>query len=182
MTAMPLKVTRHSATLSTPKTAPRLFADNEFLHGAKCVTAQPELGAARSSSRSCALDLSKSRANDAVLEILRAYKLTGNFHLNLEIVLKNIGVFDKVTYRIEPNPKLSYSTDCRYVVFEPNENVSSDLFGQIIESIKARIGFDMPWWAKLFVGSSQCNETWTNVSRFHLCVIKRLIQRHRFQG
>ena len=36
------------------------------------------------------LDLSASRAHDSALEILGAYKLTGNFHINLEIVLKNI--------------------------------------------------------------------------------------------
>jgi hypothetical protein len=40
------------------------------------------------SSPPCALHLSKSRAYDAALEILGTYKLTGNFHVNLEIVLK----------------------------------------------------------------------------------------------
>ena len=149
MTAVPLEATPDIA-MPVPETIPFSSAENEFRADAKRVTEQAELAASRSSSRSCVLDLSKSRANDAVLEILGAYKLTGNFHLNLEIILKNIGVFDKVTYRIEPNPKRSFSTDRRYVVFEPNENVSSDLFGEIIDSIKARIGFDGRWWAKLF--------------------------------
>jgi hypothetical protein len=106
--------------------------------------------AARSAPPSCALDLSKSRAHDAALDILRAYKLTGNFHVNLEIVLKGIGVFDKVTYQIERNPKLSYCQDCRHVLFKPNENVPNDMFGEIIKSIKARIAFDAPWWVRLF--------------------------------
>jgi hypothetical protein len=107
----------------------------------------------RSASPSCALDLSKSRAHDAVLGILKAYKLTGNFHVNLEIVLKDIGVFDKVTYQIERNPKLSYSKDCRHVVFKPSGNVPNDMFGEIIKSIKARIGFDAPWWVRLLRAS-----------------------------
>src|SRR5262245_52934861 len=125
-------------------------ADREFQAGMNCVRGRLELAVARSSSRSCALDLSKSRAHDAVLDILRAYKLTGNFHVNLEIVLKDIGVFDKVTYQIEQNPKLSCSQDCRHVVFKPNENVPNDMFGEIMRSIKARIGFDAPWWVRLF--------------------------------
>jgi hypothetical protein len=138
MSAAPLKATPnmampvHKAIFLSP-------ADDKCRARTKCVTEPPELAASQSSSRSCALDLSKSRANDAVLDILGAYKLTGNFHVNLEIVLKNIGAFDKVRYRVEPNPKLSYPTDCRHVVFEPNENVSSHLFGEIIGSIKARI-------------------------------------------
>jgi hypothetical protein len=89
-------------------------------------------------------------AHDAALDILRAYKLTGNFRVNLEIVLEDIGVFDKVTYRIESTRKLSYLRDCRQVVFEPNENIPSDMFGEIIKSIKARIGVDAPWWVRLF--------------------------------
>src|SRR5258707_3438442 len=128
----------------------RSFADSEFRGGTKCVMARSERPATKSSSLSCALDLSKSRAHDGVLDILRAYKLTGNFHVNLEIVLKDIGVFDKVTYQIERNPKLSYSQDCRHVVFKPNGNAPNDMFGEIIKSIKARIGFESPWWVRLF--------------------------------
>src|SRR5580692_2173796 len=52
----------------------------------------------RRPSPSCTLDLSASRAHDAALDILGAYKLTGNFHINLEIVFKELGVFDQVTY------------------------------------------------------------------------------------
>jgi len=115
-------------------------ADREFQAGMNCVRGRLELAVARSSSRSCALDLSKSRAHDAVLDILRAHKLTGNFHVNLEIVLKDIGVFEKVTYLIESAPKLSYLRECQHVVFKPNENVPTDTFVEIMKSIKARIG------------------------------------------
>jgi hypothetical protein len=131
------------------KTISRSSADSEFRAGTKGVMGRSERSATQSSSLSCALDLSRSRAHDAVLEILRAYKLTGNFHVNLAIVLKDIGVFDKVTYQIERNPKLSYYRDCRQVVFKPNENVPNDMFGEIIKSIKVRIGFDAPRWGRL---------------------------------
>jgi hypothetical protein len=136
--------------MPAPKTISRSSADSEFRTGTKCIMGRSEHPATRSASLSCALDLSKSRAHDAVLGILKAYKLTGNFHVNLEILLKDIGVFDKVTYQIERNPKLSYSQDCRHVVFKPNGNVPNDMFGEIIKSIKARIGFDAPWWVRLF--------------------------------
>jgi hypothetical protein len=149
MTAATLQATPHIA-MPVPKTISRSSADSEFRTGTKCIMGRSERPATQSSSLSCALDLSKSRAHDAVLDILRAYKLTGNFHVNLEIVLKDIGVFDKVTYQIERNPKLSYSQDCRHVVFKPHENVPNDMFGEIIKSIKARIGFDAPRWVRLF--------------------------------
>jgi hypothetical protein len=110
---------------------------------------QSEPRSTRSSSRSCVLHLSNSRANDAALEILRAYKLTGNFHVNLEIVLKDLGAYDKVTQEIAPVSKLPYHPDCRHVVFRPNENIHMDEFSEIIRSIKARIGFDAArWWIK----------------------------------
>src|SRR5215475_15658540 len=96
-------------------------ADREFQAGMNCVRGRSELAVAPSSSRSCALDLSKSRAHDAVLDILRAHKLTGNFHVNLEIVLKDIGVFEKITYMIESATKLRYIRHCRHVVFKPHE-------------------------------------------------------------
>jgi hypothetical protein len=85
--------------------------------------------------------------------------LTGNFHVNLEIVLKDIGVFDKVTYQIEPNPRPSYCRDCRHVVFKPDENAPNDMFGEIIKSIKARIGFDAPWWVRLCRGLNSKQRT-----------------------
>src|SRR5262249_49787722 len=68
----------------------------------------------------------------------------------LEIVLKDIGVFDKVTYQIERNPKLCYPRDRRHVVFKPNETIPSDMFGEIMKSIKSHIGFEAPWWVRLF--------------------------------
>jgi hypothetical protein len=142
------------------KTTSLSFTGSEFRAGAKCVTAPsehpvPTLPRERGrvgtgASLSLALDLSQSRAHDAALDILGAYKLTGNFHVNLEMVLKDIGVFDKVTYEIESNPKLSYRRDCRHVVFKPNGNISSEMFEEIIKSIEARIGFDEPWWVGLF--------------------------------
>jgi len=100
-------------------------------------------------SPSRALDLSRSRTHDAVLDILKAYKLSGNFHTNLDAVLKDMGIFDKVTYRIEPSPAFAYP-DRRHVAFKPNENVPNDVFDGIIRSIKARIGFEEPWWGRLF--------------------------------
>jgi hypothetical protein len=149
MSAATLQATPHG-TMPAPMTISRSSADSEFRTGTKCMMGRSQHPATRSASLSCALDLSKSRAHEAVLDILRAYKLTGNFHINLEIVLKDIGVFDKVTYQIERNPNLSYSQDCRHVVFKPNGNVPNDMFGDIMKSIKARIGFDTPWWVRLF--------------------------------
>jgi hypothetical protein len=99
-------------------------------------------------SPSCTLDLSRSRTHDAALDILKAYKLTGNFYCNLETVLKDMGLHDMVTYQIELNPRLAFP-DCRCVVFSPNEDLPGDTFGEIIRSIKARIGFETPWWVGL---------------------------------
>jgi hypothetical protein len=149
MTAATVKATQDIAVpvLETISLSP---ADNQFRVGTNWIMGRSEHLATRSASLSCALDLSKSRAHEAVLDILRAYKLTGNFHVNLEIVLKDIGVFDKVTYQIERNPNLSYSRDCRHVVFKPKGNVPRDMLGEIIKSIKTRIGFEAPWWVRLF--------------------------------
>jgi hypothetical protein len=93
------------------------------------------------------LDLSKSRAYDAALDILGAYKLTGNFHINLEIVLKSLGAFDKVTFEVEPKAKRPHHPDCRHVVFRPSATLPLDRFGEIIRSVEAQIGFDAapPW-------------------------------------
>jgi hypothetical protein len=103
--------------------------------------------ATRHHAQSYALDLSRSRTHDAVLDILNAYKLSGNFHGNLEIVLKDMGVFDMVSYQIESNPALALP-DCRHVVFTLNENVPGDRFDDVIATIKERIGFHAPWWVK----------------------------------
>jgi hypothetical protein len=96
-----------------------------------------------------ALDLSESRVYDCALDILGAYKLTGNFHVDLKIALKDLGVLDKITYEIEPKAPLS---DCRHVVFRPTDNVHMDRFSEITRSIKGRIGYDatLPWWVRLF--------------------------------
>jgi hypothetical protein len=98
-----------------------------------------------------ALDLSESRAYDCALEILEAHKLTGNFHVNLEIVLKHLGAFDKVSFEIEPKSYLAHHPGCRHVVFRPNGNVSVDEFGEIMRTLKGRIGFDatQSWWARV---------------------------------
>jgi hypothetical protein len=99
-----------------------------------------------------ALNLSASRAYDSALEILGAYKLTGNFHMNLEIILKDIDAFDKVTFEIEPRSPLPYSSNGRQVLFRPNGNIRMIEFSEIMGSLKERIGFDAtrPWWARAF--------------------------------
>jgi hypothetical protein len=106
----------------------------------------------RSYSLSCTLELSEWRAHDSALDILRAYKLTGNFQVNLEIVLKHLGVFDEVMCEIESMALLPFHSDCRHVVFWPNKNVRKDRFNEIIRSINGQIGFDatLPWWRRLF--------------------------------
>lgn len=98
------------------------------------------------------LDLSASRAYDSALEILGAHKLTGNFHVNLEIVLKDIDALDKVTFEVEPRSQLFCSTDCRHVLFWPSRNVQMSQFSDIMRSVKRRIGFDAasPWWVRIF--------------------------------
>jgi hypothetical protein len=94
------------------------------------------------------LDLSESRTYDAALDSLAAYKLTGNFLVNLEIVLKDLRVFDKVTFEIMPKTLLS---DCRHVEFRPACHVHRDRFDEIIRPIRNRIGVEAatPFWAKL---------------------------------
>ena len=96
------------------------------------------------------LALSESRAYDSALEIRRAYKLTGNFHVNVEIVLEHLGAFDDVTFEIEPKSWLTRCPDRRHVGFRPNDTVPKDRFNEILRSIKGRIGFvsKQPWWAR----------------------------------
>lgn len=124
MTALPIKVPH----AKTPATA--------------CVIAT------RKSARTCILDLSRSRTSAAAFDILNAYKLSGNFHSILEVVLKHMGAFGMVTYQIAPRSVFSFP-DRRTVIFSCDENVSADRFNEIIASIKARIGFETPWWGKL---------------------------------
>lgn len=45
---------------------------------------------------------------------------------------------------------LSYSMGCPHVAFMAKENVSNELFGEVINSIKVRIGFYAPSWVRLF--------------------------------
>jgi hypothetical protein len=103
--------------------------------------AQPDpLARALSSSR--ALDLSRTLAYDVAREFLGAYKLTGNFHANLEIVLKALGAADEVTFEVEPGDRQPYHPDCRHVIFHANGGVSPDRFNDIIRSIRMRLAFD----------------------------------------
>jgi hypothetical protein len=93
------------------------------------------------------IDLSKSRTNDAALKILHAYKLTGNFHINLEIILKHLGVFDEIAFEVAPISKLPYHPDCRHVTFRASKNVGMDRFTEIIRCLDAWIGFNSRhWW------------------------------------
>lgn len=95
------------------------------------------------------LELSESRTYDAAQESLGAYKLTGNFLVDLEIVLKDLRVLDKITFEIEPKTLLS---DTRHVQFRPTDKVHLDKFADIVRSVKNRIGADptRPWWVRLF--------------------------------
>jgi hypothetical protein len=95
------------------------------------------------------LELSELRTYDAALETLGAYKLTGNFPTELEIVLKDLRVLDKVTFDIKPKSALS---DCRHVEFRPTDKVHRDRFAEIMRTIEKRIGADstQPWWIRLF--------------------------------
>ena len=95
------------------------------------------------------LELSEARTYDAALETLGAYKLTGNFPTELEIVLKDLRVLDKVTFDIKPKSPLS---DCRHVEFRPTDKVHRDRFVEIMRTVEKRIGADstQPWWVRLF--------------------------------
>jgi hypothetical protein len=105
-------------------------------------TIRPVAVAARSTSPCATLELSKSRAYDAALEILGAYKLTGNFHVNLEIVLGALGARNEVTFEVRPATTLPYHPDYRHVDFRTNANVSPDRFREIIRFVEARLAFD----------------------------------------
>jgi hypothetical protein len=95
------------------------------------------------------LDLSELRTYDAALETLGAYKLAGNFPTELEIVLKDLRVLDKVTFDIKPKSALS---DCRHVEFRPTEKVHRDRFVEIMLAVRKRIGANsaQSWWVRLF--------------------------------
>jgi hypothetical protein len=104
--------------------------------------------AATAPRRSCALDLSRARTYDAVLDVLKAYKLSGNFHSNLEAVLRDMGFSGMVTFTIESGRALAFR-DCRHVVFTLNDGVPAAMLVEIAGSMKARIGFAAPWWGRL---------------------------------
>jgi hypothetical protein len=91
-------------------------------------------------STEAVLELSKSRTYDCALDILGAYKLTNNFHVNLEIVLKDLNALDDLTFDIEPKPALGFHSDRRRVVFRRNRNIGANRFGAALQSINERIG------------------------------------------
>jgi hypothetical protein len=95
------------------------------------------------------LELSELRTYDAALETLGAYKLTGHFPTELEIVLKDLRVLDKVTFDVKPKSPLS---DCRHVEFRPTDKVHRDRFVEIMRTISKRLGADstQSWWMRLF--------------------------------
>jgi hypothetical protein len=95
------------------------------------------------------LDLSASRTYDCAVEIRHAYKLTGNFCVDLEIVLDDLGVLDQVTFEAKPKSLLS---DCREVEFRPKHHVPAERLAEILCSISSRIGADPTprLWARLF--------------------------------
>jgi len=71
---------------------------------------------------STTLELSESRTYDAALETLGAYKLTGNFPTELEIVLRDMRILDMVVFDIKPKTPLS---DCRQVEFRTFAPIAS---------------------------------------------------------
>jgi hypothetical protein len=95
------------------------------------------------------LEISELRTYDGALETLGAYKLTGNFHVELELVLKDMRVLDKVAFDVKPKTLLS---DCRHVEFRPVERVRASHFAEIMRAIKNLVGSDatQPWWVRLF--------------------------------
>ncbi len=105
--------------------------------------------AANSRNLGQTLELSELRTYDAALETLGAYKLTGHFPTELEIVLKDLRVLDKVTFDIKPKSPLS---DCRHVEFRPTDKIHRDRFVEIMRTVRKRIGANstQPWWMRLF--------------------------------
>jgi hypothetical protein len=104
----------------------------------------------RSSSFSQTVKLSASRTYDRALEALGAYKLTGNFPAELEIALKDMRVFDRLTFDIKPKPTLS---DCREVEFRPRLRIREQSFEDAIRRIEGELGTvgkETPFWTRLF--------------------------------
>jgi hypothetical protein len=115
----------------------------------RAATSASKPWAADSRNISQTLELSEARTYDAALETLGAYKLTGHFPTELEIVLKDLRVLDKVTFDIKPKSPLS---DCRHVEFRPTDKVHGDRFIEVMRTVQKRIGAysAQSWWARLF--------------------------------
>ena len=75
---------------------------------------------------------------DAALEITRAYKLTGNFPVDPEIVLEGLGALGKVA--VEDRSLLLLLSDRRHVAFRAADNVNANEFAAIVHTIKRRLG------------------------------------------
>lgn len=119
----------------------------------RSATAAGKARATDSRNPSQTLELSEVRTYDAALETLGAYKLTGHFPTELEIVLKDLRILDKVTFDIKPKSALS---DCRHVEFRPTDKVHGDVHGdrfiEVMRTVKKRIGAysTQSWWVRLF--------------------------------
>lgn len=115
----------------------------------RSATSASKSWAADTRNLSQTLELSEVRTYDAALETLGAYKLTGHFPTELEIVLKDLRVLDKVTFDIKPKSPLS---DFRHVEFRPIDRIHRDRFVEIMRTVRKRIGADaaQPWWMRLF--------------------------------
>jgi hypothetical protein len=93
------------------------------------------------------LELCQTRTYDWALITLGAYKLTGNFPAELEIVLRDLRVLDEVTYKIAPKKLSSLLSSVRHVTFWANANVRDERFREIMHLINSRIGVRRRWWA-----------------------------------
>jgi hypothetical protein len=100
-------------------------------------------------SKSATLEISQSRVYDYALNVLHAYKLSGNFTADLEIVLKDLGLFDEVTFTIKPK---SFLSDCRHVEFLPKAELQRARFRQIVHAIESCVGYepDSSVWTRMF--------------------------------
>ena len=88
-------------------------------------------------SRSAVLDLSAAQAYDCALDFLGAYKLTGNFTVNLEWLLFRLHALDDVAFEIGTRTPLA---DHRRVAFRPREDVSEERFREVILAVEQMIG------------------------------------------
>jgi hypothetical protein len=106
---MPICPAAVIALFTRTTTITQLSSGHQTIARNASVLDQSEPHSRRASSLARTLDLSESRAHGSTLQILRAYKLIGNFHVNCEIVLKDLAAFDKVTYEIEPESQLPFT-------------------------------------------------------------------------